>query len=145
MKRQRALPSREFGKTRQESFKTDRDGNDLTPEQTEIKDYYGVLAKSSTGETVEPYAIYLTAGEHTVALENPGQAVAVAELILEAPEAVSDYSDYSKGFKEDKSTSAETIVIEGESARFKIRFKPYSEIRQLKRGNDSEQPEPYKA
>ena len=36
----------------QESFKTDRDGNDLTPEQTEIKDYYGVLAKSSTGEKV---------------------------------------------------------------------------------------------
>ena len=103
----------------QESFKTDRDGNDLTPEQTEIKDYYGVLAKSSTGETVEPYAFYLTAGEHTVALENPVKAVAVAELILEAPKAVTDYSDYSKDFKEDKSTSAETIVIEGESAVLK--------------------------
>lgn len=103
----------------QAEFKTDKAGNQLSPEQKEIDGYCDALSRSRTGETVEPYSFYLTAGEHSVTLENPKQSVAVAELIFEAPEKIPDYSELSAEYDSDKKTNAETIVIEGESAVLK--------------------------
>ena len=103
----------------QSEFKTDKAGNQFSPEQKEIDGYCEVLSRSNTGETVEPYSVYLTAGEHSVILQNQQQSVAVAELILEAPEKIMVYSEVSSKYDNDKKTDAETIVIEGESAVLK--------------------------
>ena len=102
----------------QAEFKTDRMGNQLTPEQQEIDGYAEVLARSSTGETVDPFAVCLTAGEHSLVLENPRQAVAVAQLILEAPESVPAYESLTAP-DGGAALQAEPIVIQGESAVIK--------------------------
>lgn len=98
-------------------FKTDDFGNELSPEQREIKGYAENLAKSSTGVTVDPYAFYISKGEHTITLIGPNQAVAVAGVELKAPEEELSYKDYIKKHKDKKNEAgAKTIVIEGEKA-----------------------------
>lgn len=99
-------------------FKTDYLGNTLTPEQQEIEGYYEVLARSSTGVTVEPYAFYFTAGDHTLTLRDPGQQAAVAAVVLQPAEITSDYKEVSADY-DIADTEADTIVIEGESAAVK--------------------------
>lgn len=102
----------------QDEFKTDSLGNQLTPEQKEAEGYVSALAKSSTGVTVEPYAFYLTAGTHTLAISSPGQSVAVASAVLSAPEKVLSYKELSKDY-DIENVKTETIVIQGESASLK--------------------------
>lgn len=104
-------------------FKTDNIGNQLSPEQKEIDGYAEMLAKSSTGITVDPYAFYLTAGTHTLTLANPEQAVAVAVVVLAAPENILSYEELSKNYDKNAAVDAKTIVIEGESATLKTSSK----------------------
>ena len=107
----------------EEKFKTDSVGNQLSPEQKEIDGYAEMLAKSSTGITVDPYAFYLTAGTHSLTLENTEQPVAVASVILAAPEKILSYEEVSKNYDKNATLNAETIVIEGESATLKTSSK----------------------
>lgn len=100
-------------------FKTDTIGNQLAPEQKEIGGYAKNFAKSSTGVTVEPYRFYLKAGENTLTLVGPEQSVAVAEVILIAPEKPLSYSELSASYDKNAKTDAKTIVIEGEKAYLK--------------------------
>ena len=67
-----------------------------TPEQKEVEGYCYGYAKSTTGVVVEPYAFYLTAGQHTITLKTPEQSVAVAALVLAAPENSLSYEELSK-------------------------------------------------
>lgn len=104
-------------------IKLDDVGNQLTPEQTEVDGYVESFAKSITGITVDPYAFYFTKGAHTITLVGPEQAVAVAALMLKAPEKIPTYAEVSKKYDKNKVTKAETIVIEGESATIKTSSK----------------------
>jgi len=104
-------------------FKTDSLGNQLSPEQMEIEGYAQTLAKSSTSVTVEPYVFYLTKGSHTLALSNPKQSVAVASVVLTAPEKTVDYDQLSKKYNKKENIDTDTIVIEGESATLKTSSK----------------------
>ncbi len=107
----------------EKEFKTDNIGNQLSPEQKEIDGYTEMLAKSSTGITVDPYAFYLTAGSHTLTLATPEQAVAVAAVVLAAPEKILSYEELSKDYDKNAAVNAQTIVIEGESATIKTSSK----------------------
>lgn len=107
----------------EDKFKTDNVGNQLSPEQKEIDGYAQMLAKSSTGTTVEPYAFYFTSGTHTLTLAAPEQAVAVAAVVLTAPENVLRYEELSKNYDKNALVDAETIVIQGENAVFKTSSK----------------------
>ncbi len=107
----------------EDEFKTDDIGNQLSPEQKEVDGYVEMIAKSSTGITVDPYAFYLTAGTHTLTLATPEQAVAVASLILAAPEKILSYEELSKDYDKNDVIDAQTIVIEGESATLKTSSK----------------------
>ncbi len=104
-------------------FKTDQLGNQLSPEQVEVDEFVNMLAKSTTGVTVEPFAIFLTKGTHTITLANPEQAVAVENLVLAAPEQAPSYKDYIKEHGKVNKVNAETIVIEGEKADTKTSSK----------------------
>ncbi len=104
---------------KEKEFKTDKLGNQLSPEQKEVEGYSVNFARSTTGVTVEPYSFYLTAGEHTLTLTGPEQSVAVAEVILSAPEQILSYSELSSQYDEKAFTEAKTIVIEGENAVLK--------------------------
>ena len=107
----------------EKKFKTDTLGNELSPEQKEIEGYAETLARSSTGVTVEPYAVYLTEGVHTLTLADPEQSVAVASVILAAPEKVADYGQLSKNHGKKENIKTDTIVIEGENAALKTSSK----------------------
>ena len=107
----------------EDEFKTDLVGNQLSPEQKEIDGYAKAYAKSTTGTTVEPYAFYLTSGEHTVTVSNPEQAVALASVTLSAPEKAPTYDELSKNYKEMSAVDAQVIVIEGEKADIKTSSK----------------------
>ena len=100
-------------------LKTDNFGNQLAPEQKEIEGYATNFAKSSTGVTVDPYVYYLTAGIHTLSLIGPEQSVAVAEVILSAPEKILTYKEVSADYMKNAYTDAKTIKIEGEKAVLK--------------------------
>ncbi len=104
-------------------FKTDNIGNQLSPEQKEIDGYAEMLAKSSTGITVDPYVFYLTAGTHILTLATPEQAVAVAAVVLAVPENILSYEELSKDYDKNAAVDAQTIVIEGESATLKTSSK----------------------
>lgn len=105
-------------KNASDEVRVDNIGNQLTPEQTEVKEYGKTLARSTTGVTVDPYAFYLSAGTHTVSISNPEQAVAVASLELSAPEKIESYKEVSKDYKI-SDNNVETIVIQGEKASLK--------------------------
>ncbi len=107
----------------EKEFKTDTLGNELSPEQKEIEGYAETLARSSTGVTVEPYAVFLTKGAHTLTLADPEQSVAVASVILAAPEKVADYGQLSKNYGKKENIKTDTIVIEGENAALKTSSK----------------------
>ncbi len=119
----KALGFPRFWKNAEDKVKTDNLGNQLSPEQKEIEGYAENFAKSITGVTVDPYALYLTAGTHTLTLEGPQQAVAVAEVVLSSPEKLQTYAELSKGYDKEKTLKAETIVIEGEKAAIKTSSK----------------------
>lgn len=105
-----------------DEFKKDLVGNQLTPEQKEIDGYAESYAKSTTGVTVDPYAIYLTAGTHTITVGGPNQAVAVSSLKLAAPEQLLSYKELSKKY-DTSEVKAKTIVLEGEKANLKTTSK----------------------
>ncbi|MBO5358094.1 MAG: extracellular solute-binding protein [Clostridia bacterium] len=107
----------------EDKFKTDNLGNQLSPEQKEVDTYCEMFAKSLTGVTVDPFAFYLTKGSHTLTLVGPGQAVAVASVVLAAPEKLLSYNELSKDYDKNAVTDAKTIVIEGESAKIKTSSK----------------------
>lgn len=104
-------------------FKTDNLGNELSPEQKEVSDYFWGFAKSSTGVVVDPYAFYLTAGTHTLTLKKPEQAVAVADVVLSAPEKPLSYKELAKGYDKSTETKADTIIIQAEKTSVKTSSK----------------------
>lgn len=104
-------------------FKVDNIGNELSPEQKEVEGYSWSYAKSTTGVVVEPFAFYLTAGTHTVTLKTPEQAVAVASLVLAAPEKALNYKELSKDYDNSAETKADTIVIQAEKTSVKTSSK----------------------
>ena len=107
----------------EKEFKTDIIGNQLSPEQKEIDGYATNFARSSTGVTVEPYAFFFTAGKHSLTLIGPSQSVAVAGIVLSAPEQILSYKELSADYDKKAVTKAEPIVIEGENAILKTSSK----------------------
>lgn len=118
-----ALRFARIWQNKEDEFKTDILGNHLSPEQKEYEGYNEMLAKSTTGVTVEPFAFFLTKGTHTLTLADPMQTVAVASVTLAAPEKCESYADLSKNYGEIAKLDAETIVIEGEEATLKTSSK----------------------
>ena len=99
-----------------ETWKQDKDGNDLTPEQTEYRDMVDQPARDSLGVEVEPYVFRLTAGRHTITVEGGGEAFALGQLCFLPPERLAAYTaptDLTDA------QGVQPIVLQGESATYK--------------------------
>ncbi len=106
-----------------EEFKTDDNGNQLTPEQVEPDAYFENFAKDDIGIVTEPYLFYFSEGTHTVSLVGAGQEVAVSDITVAAPENLLTYSELSKTYSDKGDTDAQSIIIEAEKADIKTSSK----------------------
>lgn len=99
-----------------ETWKQDKDGNDLTPEQTEYRDMVDQPARDSLGVEVEPYVFRLTAGRHTIMVEGGGEAFALGQLCFLPPERP---AAYTAPMDLTDAQGVQPIVLQGESATYK--------------------------
>lgn len=99
--------------------RTDAQGNELTPEQVQVDGFFQQEAKDSTGMVVEPYRFFLSAGEHTLTLLEPGQPLAIAAAELIPPENVQDYASVAAAYNVQPLVSADPIILQGEDADVK--------------------------
>lgn len=74
-------------------MRTDSRGNDVAPEQEEVFRWQTAWFQDTSSYTSGKYVVYLTAGEHTVAIQNKGEAVAVTAVALDTEEALPTYSE----------------------------------------------------
>ena len=103
---------------RSAEVRTDEQGNELSPEQTEVTGFITRTLTDHTGVETEPYRLYVTAGAHTLTLTGCGQELALASVTLAAPETVLSYAETVAG-QTIAAGGAAPIVIEGESATVK--------------------------
>lgn len=99
-----------------QEFSVDSNGNQLTPKQVMVKDYFSHLAEDVTGVSVRPYEVLLTAGKHTLSLVGCGIGFKVKSIKLVPPEVDSTYEEYYKQHGGKTAVKAEPIVLEGENA-----------------------------
>lgn len=95
-------------------FPKDNRGNELRPDQTEEQMWREVTLEDAEGILEDPYAFYLTAGEHTVSFTLQREKAAVASVRIFNDEALPSYTAPS----ELTETDAEPIVIEAEHAKY---------------------------
>lgn len=95
-------------------------GNELSPEQKEIFMFQEYYMADNTGMEVDPYALALTAGKHTLTLISKAEPIALDSIELAAPVVLGDYATVSADYDTSKNAVMEdTILIEGEDADYK--------------------------
>lgn len=101
-----------------EEPRSDRNGNEIAPEQTETGEFVFRYATDTTGVETQPYLFAVTAGQHTVTVTGNGYAMAVASVGLYAPEKIENYSDVSSDYSVEEE-NIEPIIIQAEDASLK--------------------------
>ena len=102
-----------------EGFREDAQGNQLAPEQILTGEPVERVALDNTGVVVEPYKIYLTAGEHSVTLVGLSHNIVITKIGFTAPEQTVSYDKYYDKNKTGSNADAEEIVIQAEDAVLK--------------------------
>lgn len=97
------------------NVRTLSNGDQTAPPQKSIDGYMTSAAYDKTGVKLRPYTVNVTAGEHTVEIENLGDAFILAGITLSAPEVIKPYSEISKEYKGYKKYDGKQIVIEAEN------------------------------
>lgn len=101
-------------------WKTNENGDDISPEQEE---YYGEvsgLAKDNTGVAVEPYEFMLTQGNHSFTVEVKGTPFILTEITLKPVEEIGSYSEVKPADSEiDTMSAEESVVIQAEKCGLK--------------------------
>lgn len=97
------------------NVRTLSNGDQIAPLQKSIDGYMTSAAYDKTGVRLRPYTVNVTAGEHTVEIENLGDAFILGGITLSAPEVIKPYSEISKEYKEYKKYDGKQIVIEAEN------------------------------
>ena len=93
-------------------------GDESRPKQVEVFQENVRWAKNALGLYEKPYAVYLMAGEHELALECTAEAIKVSSITFADRDAdIPDYADYLA--EQDKRAAGRSIVIEAEDAFLK--------------------------
>lgn len=99
--------------------KQDEKGNDIRPQTEEVLDWQSYEVKDKEGKYSEPFAFYLTEGEHTLTLENISQEVALSQIRLNDKKKEPAYADYLKENSSIKKYQGKKIRIEAENVYLK--------------------------
>ena len=102
-----------------DGWSKDGQGNEFSPEQVEVQDWYTQVLFDEDGIEIEPYRVALTKGEHTIEIESLQEPIAIANIIFASPETPKDYEMVKKEYKDAKAYDGKDIVIQGEDAVLK--------------------------
>ncbi len=93
---------------------------DQTAAAQKVKDgYFTSTAYDKTGVTLTPYSFNLTAGKHTVTIENLGDRFKLSKVLLSKPEEVKSYKDLLNEYSQYKKYDGKQIVIEAEKPLYR--------------------------
>lgn len=98
------------------AFERDASGNDLTPNQIEVRRWNCVQFTDSLGMYSTPYLFYLTAGTHTARLCYSSDPVVISSLKFENKPKTPTYKEYIAQFSEKDKAEGEVVRIEAENA-----------------------------
>lgn len=96
--------------------KTDNNGNDVLPNEVEVKKWNDYVVKDSTGYIAEPLCFYLTEGKHTISLESEREPIMIEEFTFKQSKSVKTYKEVISEYKNKgyKSADAETVYFQAE-------------------------------
>jgi len=96
--------------------KTDVYGNDVLPNEVEVKRWNDYTAVDSTGYVSEPLYFYLEKGTHTITLESEREPVLIESLTFTQSKATKSYAEVLEEYKQKGYTAAEggTIFFQAE-------------------------------
>ena len=105
-------------------FKTDLIGNDIEPQQEEVREWREVQLTSSSGFYTQPLQVYLTAGKHTATIRMLKETAAVRAIRFQPPKTLKSYDDLlaeyaAQGYAD---ATGEPLVLEAEKPALKSNF-----------------------
>ena len=100
-------------------IRTLSNGDQTAPAQKVIDGYITSKAYDKTGVRLNPYTVSLTAGTHTVTVENLGNSFELSGIVLCKPEEVISYAEISKEYSNHKKYDGQQIVIEAEKPLYR--------------------------
>ena len=106
-------------KNAKEEWSRDGQGNEFSPEQEEVRDWYTQTLADEEGIETSCYLVALTQGSHTIEIEALEEKVAISEIALTAPREASDYETIRGEYPNASPYDGEDIVIQGEDAVLK--------------------------
>lgn len=111
-------------KNSSDEWMVDDQGNQYSPDQTEIKGYNKTKLYDRVGVATEPYKFALSKGKHTVSITVTKQEISLSEISFTAPEQYLSYSDVSTQYSKNgyRDYMGDDIVIQGEDADVKNSF-----------------------
>ena len=98
------------------TVKTDEFGNEIRPTQVEKQHFNTEWAESETGMYEKPYAVYLSAGKHTLTVRRVLGSMLISEISLEAFKAPPSYEEYIKNYSSFTDEGDTLITLEAEDA-----------------------------
>lgn len=94
-------------------------GDQMSPRQKVVEGYMTSPAYDKSGVRLTPYTVNLSAGEHTVEIENIGDAFEFAGIVFSKPETIMPYSEVSAGYSKYEKYDGDQIVIEAENVLYR--------------------------
>lgn len=89
------------------------------PKQKKKEGYMSSKAYDKTGVRLTPYTFHLTAGTHTVTVENIGDSFAFNDIVFAKPEKIKSYDEVSAEYSAYKKYDGKQQVIEAENALYR--------------------------
>lgn len=102
-----------------EEPRSDKNGNEISPEQVETGEYIFRKATDATGIELQPYLFALSQGVHSITLCGKAFPVAISKIGFYAPEIIENYDRVSSHYKVKENANVEPIVIQAEKAVLK--------------------------
>ena len=99
-------------------IKTDNQGNEIRPSQTEISRWENSFFKDDSGYIVEPYLFYLKAGENDIRLDVINEPFVIGEIEITADYDLPAYADYHNKYASERNAAPADFVgkVQGETA-----------------------------
>ena len=96
--------------------KTDEEGNDLRPKQTEIFEWNTQKIWNTQGLFEESYQLYLSVGTHTIRIKFLQEPFALRSIILGNEASSVDYKEYISKYSSSDYTSDQSVTLQAENA-----------------------------
>ena len=79
-------------------IKQDKSGNDLRPKQVERPEWRRTAFNDNAGYNPDPFAVYLTKGEHQITIAVDQESIALEQLIINGQYELPAYADVKKEY-----------------------------------------------